>query len=340
MRSLAAVVPRGAAESVRRALLAEGVLRTELRAAHSDDDVVFALVRAPSQPLPSVRIEEREFDDPAAPEPVSYRDALALPDEVRRSLPRSFDVVGDVVLIRIPDALRPHAPAVGAALLGFVPGARIVGLDLGVHGETRLRRLERLAGGGPWTTTHHENGLALDVDLEGAYFSPRLAREHAKVASAVRLGERVIDFACGIGPFGAAIVHDPRARELVAVDMNARATELAERNLRRAGPTSRFRVVTSTIEAFAPSAGACDRAILNVPHGGVKYLATVGATVASGGTLHYYELTERPEVDGRPDELVNALRTSSGGPWTLAGRHVVHPYAPTVDLVAYELLRS
>jgi len=340
MRSLAAVVPRGSAEAARRSLLEAGLLRRDLRVGHDGDFVVFALLRPPATPVPGAEIEEREFEVLDATESGSYRDRLALPADVVDALPRAFDVVGDVVLIRIPPSLREHGPAVGKALLEFVPGARAVGLDLGVHGETRLRRIERLAGDGPWTTVHRENGLRLEVDLEGAYFSPRLAREHAEVAALVRPGERVIDFGCGVGPFGALIVREGRARELVAVDLNPRATALAERNLAVPESTTRVRVVLDAIESFAPSAGECDRAILNIPHGGVKYLASVGATVARGGTLHYYELTERARADGRPEELLQALSAHPGTAWTVADRHVVHAYSPIEDLVAYRLVRS
>jgi tRNA (guanine37-N1)-methyltransferase len=340
MRSLAAVVPRGSAEEVRKALQAARLLRTDLAVAHDGADVVFPLRAAPAPPIPSVRVEEREFPEPGPAATESYRDLLDVPAETRAELPRAFDVVGDVVLIRIPESLRSHGAAVGGALLAFVPGARVVALDLGVHGEARLRRLERLAGVGPWTTVHRENGVLLDVDLERAYFSPRLAREHAGVAALVAIGERVIDFACGVAPFGVPIVRDGRAREVVAVDLNPRATELAERNLRRVGDPDRFRVVTDTLERFAPSAGPCDRAILNLPHGGVKYVPTVGATVARGGTLHYYELTERSRADGRPEELVTTLTADSGTRWTVSERHVVHAYSPTEDLVSYRLRRE
>ncbi|MCI4326926.1 MAG: methyltransferase [Thermoplasmata archaeon] len=340
MRSLAAVVPRESAEVVRRALAHDGLLRADLAVAHSGSEVLFPLLAAPARAIPPARIEEREFAEPPPHDPASYREGLDVPEEVRRALPRAFDVVGDIVLIRIPEPLRVHGPAVGESLLAFVPGARLVGLDLGVHGETRVRRLERLAGGGPWTTTHRENGLTLDVDLERAYFSPRLAREHADVASQVTPGERVIDFACGVAPFGAAIVREAHAREVVAVDLNPFATELAERNLRRAGPAHRFRVVTGSIEAFAPSAGTCERAILNLPHGGVKYAPSVATTVARGGTLHFYEVTERSRADGRPEELLSMIAERANGPWTLAECHIVHAYSPTEDLVAYRLSRS
>jgi tRNA (guanine37-N1)-methyltransferase len=340
MKSLAAVVSRRDAEETRRILSAEGLLRDDLEVGHDADSVLFPIVRAPTGPLPKGTLTEREFAVRPEEGARSYRDLVDVPTELRGQLPRAFDVVGDIVLIRLPESLRPYAPAVGSALLEFVPGARLVGLDLGVHGEARIRGLERLAGSGPWSTEHRENGLNLEVDLERAYFSPRLAREHALVAEEVRTGERVLDFACGVGPFAAHIVRDARAREVEAVDSNPAAIALAQRNLARAGSTGIGRAILATIEAFAPSAGHCERAILNLPHGGVKYLPSVGATVARGGSLHYYELTDRAHLEPRQEELVNGLESVAPGPWTVADRHIVHPYSPTEDLLGYRFDRS
>jgi tRNA (guanine37-N1)-methyltransferase len=340
MRSLAAVVPSRAAEAVRRRLADEALLRDDLDVGHDDGLVVFPISRPPTVPLSEGSVEEREFAVRSSPAPKSYRELVHVPAELRESLPRSFDVVGDVVLIRLPPELKPHGAAVGTALLEFVPGARLVGLDLGVRGDARLRSLERLAGEGSWSTQHRENGILLDVDLDRAYFSPRLAREHAEVAEAVRAGERVFDLACGVGPFAAHIARDGRAVEVVAVDLNPVAVALAGRNIARAGPGVRSRVVLASIDAFAESAGTCERAILNLPHAGVKYLPSVGATVARGGSLHFYELTVRDRYDQRETELVATLESAAPGGWVVADRHVVHPYSPTEDLLAYRFVRA
>jgi tRNA (guanine37-N1)-methyltransferase len=340
MRSLAAVVPREHAESVRRALVEAGVLRPELEVLHDDATVAFAVTGPVAVPPSGARFEEREFPGRSPRKAGSYVELAEAPPEVRPTMPRSFDVVGDIVLVRIPPELGPYETTIGTALLAFVPGARIVGADRGVHGEARLRRLERLAGTGSWTTVHHENGLGLDVDVERAYFSPRLAREHALVAAEVRSGERVIDFAAGVGPFGAHILRDGRAAELVSLDANPAASALAERNLARASRGRPYSVVTDTIEAFAPHAGTCQRAILNLPHGGIKYLALVAPTLDRGGALHYYERTARSRVPARPEELVNEVRAAVAGSWSVPDSHVVHPYSPTEDIMAYRLERA
>ncbi|MGA7650248.1 MAG: methyltransferase domain-containing protein, partial [Thermoplasmata archaeon] len=270
--------------------------------------------------------------------PARYRDLLPWPEAEKDALPRSFDIVGDVVLIRLPDPLEPRKEAVGDALLRFVPGARLVGLDHGVHGPERRRRVERIAGAGPWRTRHRENGVELEVDVERAYFSPRLAREHARVAEDVRAGDRVYDLCCGVGPFSVTIAHLGRAASVTAVDANPDAIALLRDTLARHPFAGRVEAVRARLEEFLPAASPVERVVLNLPHEGIKYLASVARTVAPGGRLYYYEVVSRPEFAIRGVALMNSL--VAVGRFAVVAERVVHPYSPTSDLVAFELERS
>ena len=331
-------VPRSGAETARQHLRELGLLRDDLRVRHDEGEVVFP-IRAPPTPPPAVgTMVEADFEQYAPIAAANYAELVDVPAALRSSLPRSFDVIGDIVLIRLPEALAAHGEAIGRALLEFVPGARIVGRDDGVHGAARQRRIVRLAGSGAWATRHRENGILLDVDVERAYFSPRLAREHERVAREVDRGARVLDLCCGIGPFALTIAHRGLARDVVAVDANPEAIELLRRNLERLGLGERVRPVEEDVGRFLAHAGLARHVILNLPHEGIKYLTSVGNAVEPGGTLHYYEITDRSAWEGRTAELVALLPEPPR--WSLRDRHVVHPYSPRADLAYFALTRE
>ncbi len=172
MKGRALLVPRGRGEELRRALLEDGLLRTDLEILREGDRLALPLVDGRPVPDGMGELGEREFERLRSPGPTDYRDLVGLSPEETERLPRSFDVVGDIVLVRIPDELTALAPKIGRALLTFVPGARLVGADYGVRGPERRRSLEVIAGSGGWRTRHRENGLEVEVDLERAYFSP------------------------------------------------------------------------------------------------------------------------------------------------------------------------
>jgi tRNA (guanine37-N1)-methyltransferase len=335
MRSLAVTVPLDQAETVRRSLRSEGLLRSDLKVARGPTGVSFPVASSPGTLIPGSTVDEREFE--ALPSvPRSYRDLLPWSPELIAELPRAFDVVGEVVLIRLPKGLEEHSHEIGEALLRFVPRARVVGWDQGVHGVERRRTIVPLAGKGDLRTMHQENGIRFEIDLSAAYFSPRLAREHARVAAGLRAGDRFADLCCGIGPFSLTAAGTGRARSIVAIDVNPEAIALLERNRDRLGWQGRIDARAVRLEEFLPTADRYDRVVLNLPHEGIKYLTSVGRVLGRNGVLHYYEVTDRSSAERRPLELAR-LFAEDGRTATVVGQHVVHPYSPVSDLLAFDL---
>ncbi|MCI4348286.1 MAG: hypothetical protein L3J97_06695, partial [Thermoplasmata archaeon] len=126
MRSWVVIASTDRAESVRRTLRTLELLRKDLRATRSGNEVAFPVQAPPRPPVEATRVEEREVAPQSRP-PRSYRELLHLPPDQQALLPRAFDVLGDLVIVRIPPELGPHSGDIGAALLAFVPGARRVG---------------------------------------------------------------------------------------------------------------------------------------------------------------------------------------------------------------------
>jgi tRNA (guanine37-N1)-methyltransferase len=338
MKVRAVRVPRSRGEASRLRLREDGLLRSDIEVGHDGDVLLFPIADTGAVPGDVGEVVEADLPASTSRGAQDYRDLLDLPAAEREALPRSFDVVGDIVLIRLPAELEHRGPAIGAALLRFVPGARLVGQDRGVTGPERRRKVERLAGSGTWKTRHRENGVELEVDLEGAYFSPRLAREHARVAAEVRPGDRVYDLCCGVGPFAVTIARDGRASQVVAVDANPVAIERLRATLARYPFGRTVEAVEDRVERFALDRTPFERVVFNLPHEGIKYLPSVGKLVARAGRLFYFEVAERDARAGRDLELVGALGGSAE--WRCIESHVVHPYSPTADLLGFTLERA
>lgn len=333
MKGRALIVVSSAGEATRQALVRVGALRTDLAIVHDGAHLAFPV--HDDAPLTGIEgvVEEREFPVRPVELPLSYRDLLRWPDAEKAELPRAFDVIGDVVLVRLPRGLEGRRDAIGEALLRFVPAARVVGWDRGVHGPERRRRVERIAGTGGWATRHRENGISFDVDLERAYFSPRLAREHARVAQEVSAGDRVYDLCCGVGPFSVTIARDGRAGPITAVDSNPAAIELLRCTLARYPFAQRVTPVEGRVEEFARSGSPVERVILNLPHEGIKYIPSVARLVVPSGRLYYYEVVPRSEFQGRAKVIEGSL--GPDGDWAALPSRVVHPYSPGTDLASF-----
>ena len=160
-----------------------------------------------------------------------YRSFLDVPSDVRGMLPVSFDVIGDVAIIRLDRELTSWSSKIGDAMIRANPRLRTVAMDKGVKGELRVRDIEVVSGDPVTETEHIEYGLRLMVDPSKTYFNPRLAGERRRIASLVRPGERVTDMFAGVGPFSLMISKYAVPSVIFAIDLNHDAIELMKRNI-------------------------------------------------------------------------------------------------------------
>jgi tRNA (guanine37-N1)-methyltransferase len=328
--SFVAIVPKEEGESARLRLKEAGVLRRDRKIAERDGELLIPVTR--DEPLLGYPVESVPLDA-RTHRPRTYRDLVRVPDELRPLLPRAFDVIGHVVIVRLPEALRPYEAAIGEAFLRVYHGARTVAVDGGVQGSFRERRLRVVAGRKETRTLHHEFGLALALDPAEVHFSPRMASERRRVAGLLGDSEVVVDAFSGVGPFA---LHAARggARRVYAVDANPRAVTFLRENIRR----NRADAVTALegpIEEVAPRLDPADRLILDYPWDPLPYVPLSVGALRDGGVLHYYEIMERAERESR----IETLQASVAPNRTLEveGIREVRGYSPTQAHVALDL---
>ena len=262
--------------------------------------------------------------------PGTYKDVLrhSMPGELIKRLPSSFDVIGDMAIMKLPDDMLEHGEEIGKAVMTANRSLRAVFLDRGVRGEDRVRDLVLMAGSGDAACRHRENGIILEVDLQRAYFSPRLAMERSRVAGAVAPESAVLDMFAGVGPFSILMARNGGAR-VCAVDSNPHALELLRRN-------SVLNHVEDLVETIQGDASAVarelaaqgrlfDSVIMNLPHGARAHLPAAMDVLAPGGTIFYYEMLDPEGADART-EWVRDLGLA------VEDIRRVHPYSPTVSM--------
>jgi tRNA (guanine37-N1)-methyltransferase len=265
----------------------------------------------------------------------SYRDVAEVPADLRNHLPRSFDVVGDIAVLKIPEDLRTHQAAIGAAILRWNPRIRVVLEDRGVKGKNRIRAIAIIAGEPRTTTVHVEHGLRFRVDLAAAYFSPRLASERERVANLVQEGEVVADPFAGVGPYAILIAKRRRPREVHASDSNPAAIELLRANV-AANRVDRVTVREGDARTILRTIAPLDRVILDLPHSSVEFLPDALSGIGMRGTVHVYRILEQAEEADAVIAIRSAVHEVGLRTETIRSRHV-RAYSPTQHHVAFDV---
>ena len=127
-------VPKKEGETVRSALAESGILRSDHRIKAEGG---FLLVPVSSDPG-GWELTEADLEPQEAAEK-DYRALSEVPAELRHLLPGSYDIIGDVAIIKLEQELLPYRHSVGGALLRVSSNLRTVMLDSGVKGEFRVR---------------------------------------------------------------------------------------------------------------------------------------------------------------------------------------------------------
>ncbi len=333
--SYALVVPIARGEEARQFVASHGIGRSDLKLGRRDGTLLIPISQPIDALLPGSTVEVAEFE--ATRQPGSYKERVNVPAGLRSQLPSSFDIVGDLVVIKIPTALAGHDREIGRAILEAHPNLRAVFSDDGVEGPLRIRTLRILAGEDRTRTVHSEYGAKFHVDLAAAYFSPRLANEHIRVAKAIRPGETFVDATAGVGPFTVLAAKLALAKRIVAVDLNPRALDLLRENLALNKVTERVEVLEGDARDALPLLGVFHRAAVNLPHAGEAILETAWNHVAPGGVLHYTVVWPESEAPDRMRQLVDRCTRRSGRPGRVLGSHLVHPYSARDRLFSVDL---
>jgi tRNA (guanine37-N1)-methyltransferase len=225
-----------------------------------------------------------------------------LSEEESLELFSAFDQIGEIIIVRIPDSLLPKKKMIGETLLENVHPAKSVFYQATpVEGDFRTRNLEILAGEDNTETEYKEYGCRFKVDVEKAFFSPRLSTERDRIAQMVQDGETMINMFGGVGMFS-IIAAKKKKCTVYNIDLNPYAVKLCEENIKLnklAGQVISIQGDASQIvKEQLQDRG--DRTLMLLPERSDEFLdSAIGAT-KSGGVIHYYS---HQHADKRQDAV-------------------------------------
>ena len=233
----------------------------------------------------------------------------------------SFEVVGDIAMVEDRDAER-----VAAALMSTSKSIKTVIAPISdVEGEFRTRRFRHVAGEARTVTVHREHGLRYRVDLEGAYFTPRLGTERLRIASLVRPGDVVLDMFAGVGPF--ALLLAKRGATVIAMDKNPVAVKYLRENALLNKVNNIEILEGDAAELALRYENRADHVIMNLPHSASQFLLPAMRAAKPEGIVHYYCIA--PEDDLYKDEaLIKIAAAEMGAGEEVLSKEIVRSYAP------------
>jgi tRNA (guanine37-N1)-methyltransferase len=147
-------------------------------------------------------------------------------------LPRSFDIIGEIIIIQIPRGLEKKAKIIAESLLEQHRNIKTVYAKGKFYGRLRKPKLRWIAGKKLSETIYRESGCSFKMDVKTCFFSPRLSTDRLEIAKMCKRGENVLVMCSGIAPYGVVIAKNAVVKKVVCVEISKECSKYASENVK------------------------------------------------------------------------------------------------------------
>ncbi len=274
---------------------------------------------------------------------ITLADVLVhLSEQEQRLLPKRWQVVGDIVVVKLKEPLLKRGKEVARALLVMHPSCRCVVADSGIEGQLRTpkRVMVYPEGESPYTV-HRENGVLYAMDVCKVMFSKGNQLERMRMGH-VGKGEVVVDMFAGIGYFSLPCAVWASPERVYAMELNPVAHRYLCEGITMNHVEDRVVPMLGSCLALEPPESA-QRVIMGligeftVVGDPVSYLERAIAFLDGAGVIHYHESVPSKLSPERPLGHIEQAAHSEGVCSEVMGVRRVKKFSPGVDHVVVDI---
>ncbi len=220
-----------------------------------------------------------------------------VPRELEEKLPRSYNMLGKVVVLKLQPALEKYKKEIGEAVLELLPVKTVCALKQ-IRGERRKPVIEVIAGNGT-ETVHREHGCIYKLDVAKFMFSKGNKAEKMRVVKQVKEGEVIVDMFAGIGYFSIPLAKHSRAKKIYAMDINPEAVAYLRENARLNKVEEKVIAIEGDCREVCKKLAAqgvrADRILMGYIFETHKFLPAALEISKRGAVIHYHFLERQAE---------------------------------------------
>jgi tRNA wybutosine-synthesizing protein 2 len=177
-------------------------------------------------------------------------------------LPRGFQTLGDVVILKLKPELFRKKDLIGMAYLDLLPSIRSIYLNKGkITGAFREpEKIEFLRGIDNPIVEHREHGITYRFDITKIMFSKGNLKERKILATLVKDGEIIVDMFAGIGYFSLPIGKHSNAEKIYSIEINPNSFKSLIENIK----------INHLEGKIVPINGNCKEEVLKLSNSGIR----------------------------------------------------------------------
>ncbi|MEM2843199.1 MAG: class I SAM-dependent methyltransferase family protein [Candidatus Bathyarchaeia archaeon] len=262
---------------------------------------------------------------------------------------KGMDIIGDIAILKIPLTLEDKKTFLAEALLKEAPYIKTVFMQTApTKGDYRLKELKWLAGEEKSVTTHKEYGCLFKVDVQKAFFSPRLSFERKRIAEFIKKNpvnpsETIINLFAGVGCFSILIAKINPSVKVFSIDLNPDAVQYMIENILINKVRGKVIAVLSEARKIVNEffLNKADRVLMPLPEKAYEFLdVSVAALKLNGGFIHYQDFIQAKKKDEalkKAEEKVSEKLKELKVGFQFNGSRIIKDVAPYMFQIALDI---
>jgi len=268
----------------------------------------------------------------------------SLTEEELSVLPRGFQTLGKVIILKLNPKLFEKREIIGKTYLKLFPNIRSVYINLGkVVGAFREpENIEYIAGENNPIVEHKEHGIIYRFDITKIMFSKGNINERKYLATLVKEGEIIFDMFAGIGYFSLPIAKHSSPEKIFSIEINPVSYKFLIENIK----------INHLEDTIIPIFGDCKKEVLNLSKAGLRADRVImgvlpapkdfikdalSLTKDNGSILHYEGVVSKEDVMSLFEEFDNEAK-EIGFKSELKQQRIIKSYGPNLYHVVLDIL--
>ncbi|MFX0031820.1 MAG: class I SAM-dependent methyltransferase family protein [Candidatus Hodarchaeota archaeon] len=269
---------------------------------------------------------------------------FSLSEEELSLLPRGFQALGNVIILKLNPKLFNKEQLIANACLELLPKVRSIYVNRGrIVGTFREpEKIELIGGVDNPIVEHKEHDVIFKFDLTKIMFSKGNVNERRYLAKLVKTEEVIVDMFAGIGYFSLPIAKHSPVRKIFSIEINPVAFRYLVENVK----------LNHLETVIVPIHGDCkqeviklskaeilvDRVIMGVFPAPIDYVKEALALVSEKGTIYHYEGVVKKDEYLLLFNEFNAIAKAENINCKLLGQRIVKSYGPNLYHTVIDIL--